>query len=86
MDCSYLTKQNIFVYFFMLPQHTFFVWPYQNKKIKLLVLVLLINKAGRQAGRQAGRRQSSVLHNLMQMEVFFLIKTYLASVYGDCNE
>ena len=31
--------------------------------------------------------QSSVLINLMQMEIFFLIKkTHLASVYGDCNE
>ena len=72
MDCSYLTKQNILVYFFMLPEHTFFVWPYQNKKIKLLVLVLFIKKTDRQ--------QSSVLYNFMQMEVFFSSKKRISLV------
>ena len=52
MDCSYLTKQNILVYFSCYLNTHFFVWPYQNKKIKLSVLVLFINKTDRQAGRQ----------------------------------
>ena len=34
----------------------FFVWPYQNKNIKLLALVLFINKTDRQPARQTDRQ------------------------------
>ena len=91
MDCSYLTKLNVLLFFFHVTSTHIFCLALSKQKIKLLVLDFFINKTDRQTDRQAGRWQtdrqlSSVLYNLMQMEVFFFIKTHLASVYGDCNE
>ena len=37
-------------------------------------------RTGRQTGKQAGRQQSSVLYNLMQMEVFFSSKKRISLV------
>ena len=75
------------IFFHVTSTHIFLFGLIENKKIKLLVLVLFINMTDRQAaGKQTDRQQSSVLYNLMQMEVFFLVKTHLASVYSDCNE
>ena len=75
MDCSYLTKQNILLHFLCNLNTHFFVWPYQNKRLNCWYLFYsLTRQTDRQTDRQAGRQQSSVLYNLMQMEVFFSYK------------
>ena len=85
-----LNKTKYFAIFFHNLNTHFFVWPYQNKRLNCWYLFYsLTRQTDRQTDRQAGRQdrqQSSVLYNLMQMEVFFLIRTHLDSVYGDCNE
>ena len=80
------TKYFAIFFFHVTWTHIFFVWPYQNKRLNCWYLFYSLTRQTDRKGRQADRQQSSDLYNLMQMEVFFLIKTHLASVYADCNE
>ena len=85
MDCSYLTKQTILVYFLCNLNTHFFVWPYQNKRLNCWYLFYSLTRqtdrqTDWQAGRQTERQQSSVLYNLMQMEVFFSSKKRISLV------
>ena len=73
-----LNKTNYFAIFFHNLNTHFFVWPYQTKRLNCWYLFYsLTRQTDRQTDRQADRQdrqQSSVLYNLMQMEVFFSYK------------
>ena len=78
-----LNKTKYFVIFFHVTStHIFFVWPYQNKRLNCWYLSYSLT---RQTDRQERQTDSSPLMH-MEVVVFFLIKTHLASVYADCNE
>ena len=86
MDCSYLTKQKYFGIFIPEVEHTFlFVWPYQNKRLNCWCLFYSLTRqtdrqTNGQIDRRTDRQTSSVLYNLMQMEVFFRLKKRISLV------
>ena len=78
MDCSYLQNKIFAIFFHVNSTHIFMFDLIKLKRLNCWYLVLFINKTDRQTNRQKGRQQSSVLYNLMQMEVFFSYKNATA--------